>query len=145
VLEKLPDARLAVIGNGPLLGELHAQADPRVTFLPFAPPMEGWLSGLDCFVLSSDYEAFPVAIVEALACGTPQVATDVGGAREAVTADTGVLVPRGDPVALAEAIVEVLANPGGRGAASRARHATLFGLDRMVAGTAQVYAGALRA
>jgi glycosyltransferase involved in cell wall biosynthesis len=145
VLEKLPDARLAVIGNGPLLGELRAQADPRVTFIPFAPPMEGWLSGLDCFVLSSDYEAFPVAIVEALACGTPQVATDVGGAREAVTADTGVLVPPGDPVALAEAIVEVLANPGGRGAASRARHATLFGLDRMVAGTAQVYAGALRA
>ena len=122
VLDKLPDARLAVIGNGPLLGELRAQADPRVAFIPFAPPMEGWLSGLDCFVLSSDYEAFPVAIVEALACGTPQVATDVGGTREAVTADTGVLVPPGDPVALAEAIVEV-ANLGGRDAASRARHA----------------------
>jgi glycosyltransferase involved in cell wall biosynthesis len=143
VFEQLAEARLAVIGNGPLRDELRARADPRVAFIPFAPPMAGWLAGLDCFVLSSDYEALPVAILEALACGVPQVATDVGGTREAVTSETGVLVPAADPVALAEGIVDVLANPGGRAEASRRRHTERFGLERMVAGTAAVYAAAL--
>jgi glycosyltransferase involved in cell wall biosynthesis len=143
VLERLPEARLAVIGNGPLRDELRARADARVVFIPFAAPMAGWLAGLDCFVLSSDYEAFPVAVLEALACGVPQVATDVGGTREAVTSDTGVLVPPRDPAALADAIVEVLSRPGDRAAASRRRHAERFGLDRMIDGTARVYAAAL--
>jgi len=143
VLDRLPHARLAVIGNGPLRDELRARADPRVTFIPFAPPMEGWLAGLDCFVLSSDYEGLPLAVLEALACGVPQVATDVGGTREAVTGETGLLVPPRDPAALAEAIVEVLSRPGDRAAASRRRHAERFGLERMIEGTARVYETAL--
>jgi glycosyltransferase involved in cell wall biosynthesis len=146
VLGQLPDARLAVIGNGPLRDELRAQADPRVTFIPFELPMDGWLNGLDCFVLSSDYEAFPIAILEALACGTPQVATAVGGVGEAVTRETGVLVPPRDPAALAAAIVEVLGDVercADMSAASLRRHAEHFGLDRMVAATARVYETAL--
>jgi glycosyltransferase involved in cell wall biosynthesis len=143
VLEQLPDARLAVIGNGPLRDELRARADERVAFIPFAPPMAGWLAGLDCFVLSSDYEAFPLAVLEAMACGVPQVATDVGGTGEAVTDATGVLVPPRDPAALAAAIVDVLSRPGDRAAASRRRHAESFGLERMIEGTAAVYAAAL--
>jgi glycosyltransferase involved in cell wall biosynthesis len=149
VLRRVPDARLAVIGNGPLLGELRAHAarlgldaERRFAFLPFQPPMAGWLAGLDCLVLSSDYEALPVAVLEALACGVPQVATDVGGTREAVTPDTGRLVPPRDPAALAEAIVAVLAQPGQRdamAAASVSRHAERFQVDRMVAETARVY------
>jgi glycosyltransferase involved in cell wall biosynthesis len=153
VLRRLPDARLAVIGNGPLRAELEAHAarlglagDERFAFLPFEPPTARWLVGLDCFVLSSDYEAFPVAILEALACGVPQVATDVGGTREAVTSATGVLVPPGQPALLADAIVDVLAHPDRRAdmaAASVRRHAERFGLERMVAGTARVYEAAL--
>src|SRR3954452_2178417 len=85
VLERMPEARLAVIGDGPLGERLRARADPRVAFIAFEPPAARWLAGLDCFVLSSDYEAFPVAILEALVCGVPQVATDVGGTAEAVT------------------------------------------------------------
>jgi glycosyltransferase involved in cell wall biosynthesis len=143
VLRRLPEARLAVIGNGPLRDELRARADERVAFIPFEPPMAAWLAGLDCYVLSSDYEAFPVAVLEALACGVPQVATDVGGTREAITTDTGVLVPPGDPEALADAIVDVLRDPGRRGEASVRRHAERFGVERMVAGTASVYEAAL--
>lgn len=153
VLRRLPEARLAVIGNGPLRETLQAQAarlrlaaDERFAFIGFDPPMARWLTGLDCFVLSSDYEAFPVAVLEALACGVPQVVTGVGGTGEAVTPGTGVLVPPRDPVALAEAIVDVLAHPDRRAemaAASVRRHAECFGLDRMVAGTARVYADAL--
>lgn len=153
VLRRLPDARLAVVGNGPLRAELeqHAQrlgllTDERFAFLPFEPPMGRWLAGIDLFVLSSDYEAFPVAILEALACGVPQVATDVGGTGEAVTEETGVLVPPRDPAALADAIVAVLSNADRRaelGAASARRHAERFGVDRMVDGTASVYSAVL--
>jgi glycosyltransferase involved in cell wall biosynthesis len=146
VLERLPSARLAVVGNGPLLGELRAQtarlgldADERFAFLPFEPPMARWLAGLDCLVLSSDFEALPVAVLEALACGVPQVATDVGGLREAVTAETGRLVPRRDPAALAGAIAEVLSNPDAMPAASVRRHAESFRVERMVEETARVY------
>ena len=153
VLRRLPEARLAVVGNGPLRDELEAHAGrlgllqhERFAFIPFEPPTARWLAGLDCFVLSSGYEAFPVAILEALACGVPQVATDVGGTSEAVTAETGRLVPPDDPVRLADAIVDVLAHPDRRAdmaAASVRRHAELFRVDRMVAETARVYEAAL--
>lgn len=152
VLRRLPEARLAVIGNGPLRGELVARAgrlgllgDERFAFVRFEPPTARWLAGLDCLVLASDYEALPVAILEALACGVPQVATDVGGVGEAVTAETGRLVPPEDPVALADAIVDVLAHPDRRAemaGASVRRHAERFGLERMIAETARVYEAA---
>jgi glycosyltransferase involved in cell wall biosynthesis len=76
----------------------------------------------------------------------PQVATAVGGVGAAVTAETGVLVPPGDPEALAGAIVEVLGDPercADMSAASARRHAERFQLDRMVAATARLYETAL--
>jgi glycosyltransferase involved in cell wall biosynthesis len=93
-------------------------------------------------VLPSSWEAFPIGVLEALACGVPQVATDVGGTGEAVAPDTGVLVPPHDPAALASGVSALLADPGRRAqmaAASRARHAQRFGVERMVAATAAVY------
>ena len=69
----------------------------------------------------------------------PQVATDVGGTREAVTPETGILVPPRDPDALADAVIELLRDDERRArmaTASRERHAEHFTLDRMVAGTA---------
>jgi glycosyltransferase involved in cell wall biosynthesis len=67
---------------------------------------------------------------------------DVGGNREAVTAETGLVVSPGDAVGLADAIVALLADPARRAAmslASRSRHAERFTLERMVAATAAVY------
>jgi glycosyltransferase involved in cell wall biosynthesis len=93
-------------------------------------------------VLASSWEAFPIGALEALASGVPQVATDVGGTAEAVTAETGVLVPPRDPAALAEAVIALLRDPERRArmsAASRARHADRFGVERMVARTAALY------
>jgi glycosyltransferase involved in cell wall biosynthesis len=155
VLRRVPDARIAVVGNGPLQAELHAQAErlglaahPRFGLLPFAAPVERYLRGLDVFVLPSDWEGLPIAVLEALACGVPQVATEVGGTREAVTPETGVLVPPGDPRALADALVSLLQDPERRARmaeASRLRHAAAFTLERMVAMTASVYREALAA
>jgi glycosyltransferase involved in cell wall biosynthesis len=92
--------------------------------------------------LASSWEACPSGPLEALACGVPQVVTEVGGTREAVVPETGLLVPPRDPDALAAAVVELLGDPERRArmrVASRERHATRFTVDRMVAGTAAVY------
>ena len=87
-------------------------------------------------MLPSSWEAFPIGVLEALACGVPQVATDVGGTREAVTPETGILVPPRDPDALADAVLELLRRRRAPRADGRSRHASVhaerFTLERMV-------------
>jgi glycosyltransferase involved in cell wall biosynthesis len=149
VLAAVPEASLVIAGEGPEEAALRAQAarlglagDPRLAFLPFAAPSARYLRGLDVYVLSSGWEAFPIGPLEAQACGVPQVVSAVGGTAEAVGPETGLLVPPRDPDALAEAIVALLRDPARRdrmAAASRARHAERFTVARMVAATAAVY------
>ena len=153
VLAAAPEARLALAGSGPEHDRLAAQvrdrgldAEPRFAMLPWRPPMAGHLKALDVLVLPSEMEAFPMALVEAMAYGVPQLASDVGGIPEAVTPETGVLIAPRDPVALADALGGLLADPERRArlsAASRARHAERFTLDHMVGGVARVYESVL--
>jgi glycosyltransferase involved in cell wall biosynthesis len=153
VLAAVPEASVVIAGEGPEEAALRAQAarlglaeDPRLAFLPFAAPTARYLRGLDVYVLSSGWEAFPIGPLEAQACGVPQVVSAVGGTAEAVVPETGLLVPPRDPGALAEAIVALLRDPARRArmaAASRARHAERFTVERMVAATAAVYAAVL--
>ena len=66
----------------------------------------------DVFALSSDFDNSPNAVLEAMACGLPVVATDVGGVREFVADRVGgAVVPPGDAAALAEALERYLAQP----------------------------------
>jgi glycosyltransferase involved in cell wall biosynthesis len=143
ILEAVPDARLVIAGDGPQAAELRAHPSAGlVRWEPYHPPAANHLRGLDVYVLASSWEAFPIGPLEALACGIPQVVTAVGGTREAVVPETGLLVPPRDPDALAGAVIELLRDPARReamAAASRARHARHFTVDRMVAGTAAVY------
>jgi glycosyltransferase involved in cell wall biosynthesis len=70
-----------------------------------------WLRAADAAVLSSDRENFPHTAVEALAAGTPVIATSVGGVPEIVETDVnGILVPPGDPQALGRAMAAVIAD-----------------------------------
>jgi glycosyltransferase involved in cell wall biosynthesis len=149
VLSEVPEARLAVVGDGPLREQLEARAaglgldrEPRFSFLPFRGPAARYLTAMDLYVLPSAWEAFPIGVLEAQTCGVPQVATDVGGTGEAVDQSTGRLVPPRDPAALAEAMSELLGDSELRmrmSEASRKRHAEHFTVERMLAGTADLY------
>jgi glycosyltransferase involved in cell wall biosynthesis len=141
---RMPDARIVIVGDGPERAALVERAArlTNVAFLPYSPPAARYLRALDVYVLPSAWEAFSIGVLEAQACGVPQVVTDVGGTREAVVSETGILVPPRDPARLADAIVELLRDPARRAAmadASRARHAERFTVERMVAETAAVY------
>jgi len=92
-----------VVGDGPYLGWLrhfvsHHQLDDRVRFLGRQPPerTRGLISLADCLFLPSQYEGISLTLFEAMAEGVPVVAADVGGQRELVTPDCGVLVERAD-------------------------------------------------
>jgi glycosyltransferase involved in cell wall biosynthesis len=148
VLERLPSARLAVIGNGSLDTALQRDArllrlDGRLRFFGYTPPSARQLRSLDVFVIPSPWEAFPIASLEALACGVPQVATNVGGIPEAVSDGvTGLLCPPNNAYRLAEQIIRLLGDPDLRARmsdASRERHRRLFTLERMLDRTAAVF------
>lgn len=86
--------------------EATGHAD-RITFAGPRADVPKILAGLDVLTSSSLGEAFPLVLVEAMACGVPCVATNVGDSA-LIVADTGVTVPSGDPDALADAWLELL-------------------------------------
>jgi glycosyltransferase involved in cell wall biosynthesis len=149
ILRRSPNARIAIIGNGPLRSKLWARAQERglgrserFSFMEFRHPSAQYLPLIDVYVLPSAWEAFPIGVLEAQAYGVPQVATDVGGTGEAVTSEVGFLVAPHDPSALAAAVVSLLSDPALRvamGTASRQQHAARFTVERMVEETERVY------
>ena len=117
--------RLAVVGDGESRSELEAFASARglggaVTFTGYRRDLPAVVAGSDLAILSSDNEGTPVALIEAAAGGRPSVATSVGGVPEVVAPGTGLLVPRGDERAMAEALARLVADPSGRAAMGHA-------------------------
>jgi len=85
--------------------------------------MAAWFASLDAFLLPSDHEGTPLALLEACAAGLPCIATRVGGIPAAV-GDAALLVPRRNPQAIASAIDRLIASPELRanlGCAARSR------------------------
>ena len=115
---RLPAVQVVLVGDGsgrPALEELATSLGirERVSITGWQADARPYIAGFDVFVLPSRDEAFPLTIVEAMLSSTPVVATDVGSVREAVIdGETGLLVPPGDPAALAIAIGRVLDDPG---------------------------------
>jgi glycosyltransferase involved in cell wall biosynthesis len=147
ILDAVPGARVVIAGDGPEREALERAADPRVVFAPYRDGAQAHLRELAVYVLPSSWEAFPIGVLEAMACGVPQVATDVGGTREALAAGSGVLVAPRDPDALADAVIALLEDPARRermSALGRAEHARRFTVERMVARTAVLYDELLR-
>jgi glycosyltransferase involved in cell wall biosynthesis len=144
----VPDAGFAIAGEGELLeslrelaGQLGIQDD--VFFLGRCDRVADLLFASDVGVLSSKAEGFANAILEYMAAGLPVVATDVGGAREAIAAgETGFVVASSDDQEMAERIIELFNDPkrartmGERG---RSFVAERFSCDRHLQNTLELY------
>jgi glycosyltransferase involved in cell wall biosynthesis len=126
-----------IIGDGPEREELRARArslglNGQVDWLGVVSGAGRLAAAFDVFVLSSRSEGTPIALLEAMAAGTPVVATNVGGVPDVVSRAEALLVPPDEPRALAAAIDDSLRDrPAAyeRAAAARDRLATEFGLE----------------
>jgi glycosyltransferase involved in cell wall biosynthesis len=120
VVEQRPSARFFLVGEGPLLPELEAQARAlgladRFVFSGFARDVAQVLSAFDLSVFPSLWEGTPLTVFEALAMGKPIVSTDADGLIDVLTADEDALVVRRrDAAALAGAIVRMIDEPDTR-------------------------------
>jgi len=149
VLERHPEARLAVAGDGE--ERLAIEARIRELGLEHAVRLLGTthgpgevLAGASLFVNAAYAEAFPYTVIEAMSVGLPIVATDVGGTNEAIVdRASGLLVPAARPDALADALGTVLADrelANRLGSTARRRYEERFTLERMIDGTLTAYA-----
>lgn len=106
--------RCLILGTGPLRDELIAQARhlsllDRVSFVGQVPDVKPYLTQADLFVLSSEKEGLPLALLEAMAAGVPAVVTDVGGTGEVVVhGKNGLLVKSGSVEELERAMAYLL-------------------------------------
>ena len=166
VLERVPDARLLVVGEGSQRGALEAQADAlgllgqecsgaacvgtrgarpgaKVVFTGLRDDVPALTAALDVAVLPSYREAQGLAILEAMALRRPVVASAVGGVTEMIEHErTGLLVPPHDAVALGDAIGRLLTNHPLADTLARAGHDLVqsrFSLTAMVGAVRAIY------
>jgi len=166
VLDRVPDARLLVVGEGSLARSLQEQADglgllgepcegdrcvgtrrgrpgAKVVFTGRREDVPSVTAALDVAVLPSYREALGLVVLEAMALARPVVASDVGGIPEMIEDGvTGLLVPPRDPVALAAAVVRLLTDHPLADTLARNGHRLVrerFSLERMVAAIERLY------
>ncbi len=148
VLERHPDVRFVLVGDGELREDLERQAQrlgiaDRVVFTGARSDVPELLASFAVFALPSYFEGLCYAVIEAQAAGVPVVATPVGGVQETVVpGETGVRCEVGDPVSLADGIARLLDDPPeARRLADEARRRVRerFAAERMVAETIAVY------
>ncbi|PYP49429.1 MAG: hypothetical protein DMD45_14570 [Gemmatimonadetes bacterium] len=134
-----PAPPLVLCGSGALEGALRAQAgklglDVRLVGAVDPAQLIGAYNAATCVVHTRPDEVFALALIEALACGRPLIASGGGGTPELV-GDAGVLAPPADPRAFARLLQDLLGDPDRRralGAAGRQRAVMHFSRDRMV-------------
>ncbi len=148
VIAAVPEARLVLLGDGPLRAEVTRLVrtlglEDRVVDIGQVPDARPFYAAMDVVASASDAEGLPNVVLEAAAAGRGIVATDAGGTREIVSdGETGYLVPVDDDAALGGALVRILEQPLERvrlGAAARAHAAAAFGVDRFVRETVELY------
>ena len=144
--ERIPEARFAIAGDGPMFAEV-AQAAARlgstVTMLGARHDVPALLACADASMLCSRLEGNPNVLIESQALGCPVVATRAGGAVDAVIdGETGFLHDVGDAQRMAQSLARLISEPTLRAsmscAAAEFAHRR-FGLDRMVTQTAALY------
>ena len=152
--QQRPDARLLLIGDGPLRGEIKRQVEAAglgdvVLLLGDREDIDAVLPAMDIAVLSSSSEGMSNALLEAMACGLPVIATAVGANPQLVgDGVNGLLSPPCAPDLLARSMIALATSPArcrAMGAASRLRVETEHSLSRMVDAYDRMYQQLLEA
>jgi glycosyltransferase involved in cell wall biosynthesis len=152
VRAEIPDVTLEIAGDGPLDSNLRATSArlglaDRVTFLGRVARPGPVYERAAIVIVSSFGEGFGMVALEAMERGRAVIASDVGGLPEIVASgETGLVVPSGDPAALAGALVELARDPGltaALGAAGRERALSAFSQERCTEQIEALYLAAL--
>ncbi len=148
LLERVPRARAIIAGGGDLEDYLRDLASEigvgdRVHVLGPRKDVPALMHAIDVFVMPSIWEGFGLVLLEAMAAGRPIVASRVATIPEVVVdEETGLLVPAGDPLALASALAELAEQPAlaaRMGEAGRERLRRQFSVEKMVGDTELLY------
>jgi glycosyltransferase involved in cell wall biosynthesis len=148
VVREVIDARFLIVGEGELREPLERQIkdlglERHVFLTGFRNDAVGLQKSFDIFAMSSVTEGLGSAMLDAMACGTPVVATRAGGIPEAIVdGESGVLVAPHDDVALASALIRLLRDADLRkrlGEAGRQRVVQQFSVETMVEKTLDIY------
>jgi glycosyltransferase involved in cell wall biosynthesis len=148
IREHIPEVRCVFAGRDDLDGHIQRyvhekQLEDTVIFTGCRQDVPQILSMFEVFLLPSLWEGLPVSILEAMAMKKPVIATSVGGIPELVDhKKTGILIPPGDPEALADAVIFLLDNPAiaaNMGSAGYERVQQEFSIQTLVAKTEAVY------
>lgn len=149
-LSKLPkylNWKIDFLGDGPNLKKCQELAskerlDSKIIFHGQSFKVKEFLNEADIFVLISNYEGFPLTILEAMSTSLPIVASDVGGVNESVSSENGYLIPKGEIDCLVQALTELIVNTNLRqklGNNSRYLYETQFSFNTMLQKTLDVY------
>ena len=148
IKEAVPASAFVIAGRGPLAAQMEALAaglgiGDDVFLIGPCAHIGDLLALAEVCVLTSRAEGLSNAVLEYMAAARPIVATDVGGIRDAVVdGETGYLIPAGDDNALADRVIELLADPeaaASMGERGRARAEEHFSLDLLVERTVRLY------
>lgn len=151
VRQDMPNVKYVVFGDGEDRESLKQLAKDlsltgAVVWPGYRTDVQDLLPALDLFLFPSLREAMGISIVEAMAAKVPTIATKIGGIPEVLSNGTGLLVPPADSVALADAILELLKDPGRRDSIANTaweRAHDEYSVKRMAARTLGVYAAML--
>ena len=139
--QMVADVHFLIVGDGPLRNEIEQEAhslalDGCIHFPGLQQDVRPYLSAMNLYMISSNYEGLPIALLEAMSASLPVVSTSVGGIAEVVVeGKTGFLVANPDPEALAAHAAQLLNNVRLRsafGEAGQRRVEEQFSMQRMV-------------
>jgi len=148
IRQRVPDVHFLMVGDGPVRPELDEVAgslglSDRVHFAGLADDVPPYLAAMDVYLMSSEFEGLPLALLEAMAAGLPVAATSVGGIPEVIDSDAaGLLVEPGDVAGLAAATVRLLTDRAvaeAIGVTGREVVEERFGVERMARELEDIY------
>jgi len=148
ILILYPEARLLIVGEGPLKNKLILKCKKlgiinNVIFTGFVNDTREILSSIDIFVFPSLSEGFPMVVLEAMAMAKPVVASRIDGVTEQISDGIeGILVPPKDSSRLAEAIIKLIRDielAKSLGTSARKKAEAEFSVEKMISETEKVY------